>query len=156
MTVDPDRNDSPAAKRNGSYGPGKIYDGLTNTILLTENINAGGPMSWGDPNPQNSTFVYPMNPDTRSYSSSDYFAKAPLHSSHSYGLINGAGTGPDGARPFPNSGHSGIVNVVFCNGSTRTISEQIDPSIYARLITPEGSKPLLSVTAQAPISGSSF
>ena len=39
----------------------------------------------------------------------------------------------------PSSNHpGGVVNVIFCDGSGRSLSPDIDPGIYARLITPAG------------------
>ncbi len=145
---------------NRSYGPNNIYDGTGNTILATENINAGNTDLWGDPDPRNCTFVYPLDWDpldnTPPLDASTYLATAPLDPDHPYALINGARSGPDGARPFPNSNHAGVVNMVFCDGSTRPISEDIDISVYARLITPAGDKQSGTITPQTPLNGDSF
>lgn len=147
---------NPQVVRNRSYGPGNIYDGLSNTILLTENLNAGNRQLWGDPDPRNCTFVFPINPRTRGFSASTYFATVPLDPRHPYGVINGAPAGPEGERPFPNSVHVDSVNMVFCDGSTRTISEQIDLNVYVRLMSPAGDRPGTSVTAQTPVDGLSL
>ena len=40
-----------------------------------------------------------------------------------------------GAAPFLNSKHPGIVVVGFCDGSVRTISENVDQGVYLRLLT---------------------
>ena len=154
--LDQNRDGLPQAGRNLSHGPGMIYDGLTNTILVTENTNAGRPQSWGDPDPRNSAFVFPVNPDTGGFDATTYFATAPLDPRHPYGVINGAGSGPDGARPFPNSNHSGSVNMVFCDGSARTVSEDIDLDIYVRLITPAGDRQVGTVTAQSPLDATGY
>jgi prepilin-type processing-associated H-X9-DG protein len=42
--------------------------------------------------------------------------------------------------PFPASGHPGIVNFLMCDGSTVTLSENIDRQVYLRLLTPAGTK----------------
>ena len=141
---------------NGSYGPDNIYDGLSNTILVTENVNAGEKQLWGDPDPRNCAFVFPIDPDTSAWDSSSYFRSAPLDPTHPYGVINGARGGPEGERPFPNSNHSGSINVVFCDGAMGTLSEDIDLNVYARLITPEGDRRFGSMEAQTPVSGESF
>jgi len=160
MTLDRDGDGSPAARPNRSYGPNTIYDGTSNTLLISENLNAGNTDHWGDPDPRNCTFVYPLDWDPSDnlppLDATTYFATAPLDPDHPYAVINGARSGPDGARPFPNSNHAGIVNVVLCDGSTRTLSDDIDLSVYARLITPEGDKQSGSITAQTPLSGDSF
>ncbi len=49
--------------------------------------------------------------------------------------------------PRPSSNHLGAVNFVFCDGSVKSINENLDSSVYARLVTPDGktySQPLLS------------
>ena len=145
---------------NRSQGPNTIYDGTSNTLLLTENINAGNTDLWGDPDPRNCTFVYPLDWDPSDnvppLDATTYFSTAPLDQDHPYALINEARIGPDGARPFPNSNHTGVVNVVFCDGAAKAISESIDQSVYVRLITPNGDRNNGIVTPQEPLSGDSF
>jgi prepilin-type processing-associated H-X9-DG protein len=46
----------------------------------------------------------------------------------------------EGSFPFANSGHPGGGNVVFCDGAVRFLSATIDGTVYAKLITPAGSK----------------
>ena len=157
MVLDRSGDGHPTGVRaNGSHGPDNIYDGLSNTILVTENLNAGEKQLWGDPDPRNCAFVFPFDPDTSAYDSATYFSSVPLDPAHPYGVINGARGGPEGERPFPNSNHYGSVNMVFCDGATRTISEDIDLNVYARLITPEGDRASGATAAQTPLSGESF
>lgn len=79
-------------------------------------------------------------------------------SSKAYGLtLNGnaiadAGNGPrckinaniqsasDGVNPRPSSLHPGVVNMAFVDGSCKVISQQIDESVYCRLVTPIGNR----------------
>lgn len=147
---------APKVSPNPSFGPGRIYDGQSNTILLTENVNAGKQHWWADPDPRNCAFVFPMDPDTSSHDASTYFASVPLDPNHTYGKINGARYGPEGERPFPNSHHIGSVNMVLCDGSARTISDDIDVSVYVRLMSPAGDQLHTVVTAQTPVDGLSF
>ncbi|MDR3635764.1 MAG: DUF1559 domain-containing protein [Isosphaeraceae bacterium] len=44
-----------------------------------------------------------------------------------------------GSFPFLNSGHGGLVNVVMCDGSTKSLRDTIDGKIYAELMTPAGT-----------------
>jgi len=136
--------------RNRSQRMDDIYDGLSNTLMVTENINAGERQTWGDPDPKNCVFVYPLDPDFASLglTAATYFKTAPLDPDHPYGVINGARTGPEGERPFPNSGHPGGVNIVMCDGSAQFLSEDLDLQIYAQLITPAGCKSLPTSAAQ--------
>ncbi len=46
----------------------------------------------------------------------------------------------NGRAPRPSSNHRGVVNMAFADGSCKTISEQIDPSVYARLLSPMGGR----------------
>ena len=46
----------------------------------------------------------------------------------------------EGLQPRPSSRHPGVVNTVFCDGSSRTLSQNTNDSIYASLITPAGSR----------------
>ncbi len=160
LVLDRDGDGSPAAMPNRSYGPNNIYDGTSNTILATENVNAGNTDLWGDPDPRNCTFVYPLDWDPTDnvppLDATTYLATAPLDADHPYALINGARSGPDGERPFPNSNHAGVVNMVFCDGSTRPISEEIDISVYVRLMTPAADKQSGTITPQTPLNGDSF
>jgi prepilin-type N-terminal cleavage/methylation domain-containing protein/prepilin-type processing-associated H-X9-DG protein len=64
----------------------------------------------------------------------------------------------EGAFPFSNSGHPGGCNMVFCDGATRFISSTINGAVYARILTPAGSKLPVSNPAmrQAPVSQDEF
>jgi prepilin-type N-terminal cleavage/methylation domain-containing protein/prepilin-type processing-associated H-X9-DG protein len=46
----------------------------------------------------------------------------------------------EGASPFPNSDHPGGVNVVMVDGSARFLKETINGIVWAKLITPSGSR----------------
>ena len=48
-------------EKNMSQSMNSIYDGLSNTLLLAENINAGSSGTWSNPSPRNCTFVYPVD-----------------------------------------------------------------------------------------------
>ena len=155
MVLDRSGDGAPKPWPNRSHGPNSIYDGLSNTLLVTENVNAGDKQLWGDPDPRNCAFVYPIDRDTGSHTPDTYYASAPLDPAHAYGRINAARSGPEGERPFPNSNHYGGVNVVFCDGATRMISDDIDLNVYARLITPAGDR-FSSIVAQQPLDGTDF
>jgi len=60
----------------------------------------------------------------------------------------------EGSSPFANSGHPGGNNMVFCDGAVRFISNSIDGTVYAKIITPSGSK--LGPMRQFPVSQDAF
>lgn len=60
----------------------------------------------------------------------------PLHCRINANLKNAV----NGRSPRPSSNHDGAVNMVFADGSCRVISEKIDLSVYARLLSPMGGR----------------
>ena len=46
----------------------------------------------------------------------------------------------NGRSPRPSSNHPGIVNMAFADGACRSISDLIEPSVYARLLSPMGGR----------------
>lgn len=156
--LDTNGDGKPAPYRNRSQQLDSIYDGLSSTLMLTENTNAGEKQLWGDPDPRNCGFVFPLAPDAAGLglTSATYYDAAPLDPDFPYAVINGSKTGPEGERPFPNSGHSRGVNVVMCDGSARFLSENIEVRIYAHLITPSGTKSLPTAEPQGLLSNTEY
>ena len=64
-------------------------------------------------------------------------------------------TTSEGRSPFASSNHSGGVNVVMCDGSAKFIRETINGTVYAKLITPAGTK-LPSGYKQLPVDADAF
>jgi prepilin-type N-terminal cleavage/methylation domain-containing protein/prepilin-type processing-associated H-X9-DG protein len=60
-----------------------------------------------------------------------------------------------GSFPFSNSAHSGGCNMVFCDGAVRFISATINGTVYAKIITPAGSK-LPLYAKQLPVEQDAF
>ena len=46
----------------------------------------------------------------------------------------------EGAFPFPSSNHTGGINVLFCDGGVRFISDTVDGTVWSKLVTPAGSQ----------------
>lgn len=148
------------------WSPGKMYDGTSNTVMLAENINAGL-TNWANPSIFSCGFVLPLNGggatpgDTTRASNVALGNIEPAVSTTQPFRINQAKTGPDGARPFPNSNHPGIIVTAFCDGSCRPMSEDIDLDVYAQLLTP-GATRLRTLSsgvpfvAEAPLSADDF
>lgn len=137
---------------NFSQSMNSIYDGASNTLLIAENINAGSAGVWSNPSPQNCTFVYPI--DTSAATGLN-FPDPPVP----YGIDgtpNAMRYGGEGL-PFPSSNHPGICCFSLCDGSAKTISDNIDRRVYLQLLTSGGSKPRFSqFLPQDPLSGNDF
>lgn len=70
-----------------------------------------------------------------------------------YSRINANKGSARGGYPGLSSGHPGSVNVMFCDGHGGTLSEKVDQSVYARLLTSGGST---QRRGQAPVSEGSY
>jgi prepilin-type N-terminal cleavage/methylation domain-containing protein/prepilin-type processing-associated H-X9-DG protein len=60
-----------------------------------------------------------------------------------------------GSFPFSNGAHPGGCNMMFCDGAVRFIPNTIDAFVYAKLITPAGSR-LPIYAKQMPLSQDAF
>jgi prepilin-type N-terminal cleavage/methylation domain-containing protein len=148
-----------SAKRNQSLSLSEIYDGQSQTLLVTENLHAGGLESpaqmWGDPDARSCTFVLPIQ-RVRGAGPS-YFENPPIDPVFSKSDINGARDGNEGRSPWPSSNHPGGVCAAFCDGSTKFVSDDLDLLVYKRIISPAGARPNSSgVVAQAILSDGDF
>ena len=129
-----------------------VYDGLSNTLMLAENVNAGISGTWSNPSPLNCTFIYPIESSAVNRTN---FSDPPLPSVYS-GMPNDNLHGGEGI-PTPSSNHPGVVNFMLADGSTRTISENIDRVVYIRLVTPAGTKRRWpGFIPEEPLSGADF
>jgi prepilin-type N-terminal cleavage/methylation domain-containing protein len=152
-------NGSFDAERNQSLSLKEIYDGQSQTLLLTENLHAGGLESpaqmWGDPDARSCTFVLPI--ERVSGAGPSYFENPPLDPTFPECVINGGRFGSEGRSPWPSSNHPGGVCAAFCDGSTKFISQDIDLLVYKRIITPAGARLNSSgVRSQAILSDGDF
>lgn len=66
--------------------------------------------------------------------------RANDHSNATYNqeAINGRTSASEGSSPWPSSGHPGGVNVVYCDGHLKFLSDRVDGAVYASLVTPQG------------------
>jgi prepilin-type N-terminal cleavage/methylation domain-containing protein len=148
--------------KRASINVGKIYDGAANTIMFTENILAGAdsatptlPQTWANPSVRSCGFILPItNPG-----SPTTFRLIPTLVDTSLGnpYINRQKNGIEGAAPFPNSRHIGIIVAAMCDGTVRSLDENIDAGIYARLVTPGAARPRISSAfPEDPLSSNEF
>lgn len=145
-----------AGIKSASVSVGKIYDGSGNTLMFGENLNAVGGQTWASPNPNSVGFFFPVDPANISATvnlNTDAELMAPTGSPC---FPNDAKAGPDGESPFLNSNHPGIVVVSMCDGSARTLSEDIDGGVYVQLVTPNATRIRAGLAAENPLSADSF
>lgn len=146
------------------HTPVTVRDGLTTTIMVTENVNAGynenvtwgdssepivEEVNWGCPYPFNTSF-FVQTPMTTPFPGTGLviiWAKPELP--HKYkdanprnesGGINGDLTLLNESKhPYPSSFHTGGVHIMMCDGTVRFLAESISGDLWARLVTPDGS-----------------
>jgi len=121
------------------HTPDSVYDGLSNTFMLAENVRTGV-----DPITQYTNWA-----NTDPHRTSFYFSSAVCQSlkcskgNVNYALannINASLAQPEGT-PWPSSFHAADgVNMVFADGHLRFISRAIDGAVYAALFSPQGQK----------------
>jgi prepilin-type processing-associated H-X9-DG protein len=136
-----------------------VADGLAQTILVTENVNGGefgGVRTWANPDWRSNAFVFPIDPNLSTFNFAD--PRLPLlPSGVKYGGINGQTGGAEGSSPFPASFHPQGCNFLFADGHAQFLSSQIDETVYAKLITPAGTRRRVpGFQVQAPLSENSF
>ena len=124
-----------------------IKDGGAMTLLISENLNA---LTWFTTEESLSGFMWEED---------GWPAKGEIPSAHqTYRINEGADVLPETTAlgavsnmnatkaqdlvkfARPSSNHSSGVNVIFVDGHGQFLSDQIDPTVYARLITPDGSQ----------------
>jgi prepilin-type N-terminal cleavage/methylation domain-containing protein len=146
-------------------------DGLTNTLLLTENLNA---MNWGlsdDFGTLNYNITGPFGTGPNDgltgmldvgfvVSAADLMlaggtagplAIASCAQSPVSRINGGKSAAQRGNSPFPSSLHPGICNFAFTDGRVKSLNEGIAFDVYARLITPYGTK-----YGQSPVGDDQF
>jgi len=144
-----------------------IPDGASSTLLIAENTLAGystgstyaggKETNWACPLPNFTMFmgsdqVCPtqncysdlavkavVSGSVTSYTDNPNWARANMPSTNE-NINFGQNLTVEGSFPYANSSHPGGTNVVFCDGATRFISATIDGTVYAKIMTPAGSK----------------
>lgn len=130
-------------------------DGLTSTIMMAENLQAA---NWSQHEPTTSfpkvgelAFALRVLVDAPATGVPSEIGFGTTQSNAltlpagNITLGNSAiGENPDavdGAAWRPSSNHAGgLVNIVMCDGSARSLQRNIDDKVYARLFTPHGTK----------------
>jgi hypothetical protein len=147
----------------------KMRDGTSQTLMLTENITAGGWL----PTPQGTApnYLGAATGDVAfGLAVTDTTAGTPDYvldqgttggvgtkgftldsATEKSSRINSNLTAATGTLPRPASLHPQIVNVILCDGSGRTLNQSINDSVYARLLSPNGNN-----YNQAIVDGNSY
>lgn len=129
-------------------------DGASHTLLLAENLNAGW---WVSGSPHETGFAVciagtasviptaaasPQGLGAGTQVSALELAyggsRGTIDLGHS--VINSKRYSNQRDIPRPSSVHAGVVNVFFCDGHGRSLSDKIDPGVYARLVTSAGGR----------------
>lgn len=153
------------ATRN-SHSLTSVYDGTSQTIMFSENINAGGDATWASPGWSNAGFVAiltaPVATGVNTYHRpllyDDPSTTALIGETHinRYKNSNVPATADPRAAGI-NSGHPGVANVAFVDGSVSTLDQNIDINVYLRLISPSGARPNVDPEqTQDPLSENSY
>ncbi|MCX7397702.1 MAG: DUF1559 domain-containing protein [Planctomycetales bacterium] len=133
-----------------------VTDGLSNTVLLSENVRTGyNPASSSDP--FTSSWASPHSLLTSFYIGDPCLSGVCLAGNVNYqrsnagiAAINSGLTRPEGTSPIPNSFHQGGVNMGFADGHVQFVSQHIDGNVYAAFVSPQGpSQGLLKQTLTA-------
>jgi prepilin-type N-terminal cleavage/methylation domain-containing protein len=153
-----------------------LQDGASNTILLSENTLAGAgtpnayskntETNWACPLPNFCGFLGPpsvcgatgdcIGGILQPQGDVDAPAWQLANKVGTYENINfGQNLAIKGSFPFSNSGHTGGCNMFLCDGAVRFISATLDGTVYAKIITPAGSK-LPGYARQLPVEQDSF
>lgn len=125
-------------------------DGQTATLMVTENLQAG---TWCEADTSKIGFGIPVVEKDGQvlFGKGSFFesASSPLNTEFTGGTltlppqewrIDSDLKAQTGTRPRPSSNHGDGVNVIMCDGSGRVLSNQIDPHVYVKLLTPNGAK----------------
>jgi len=122
----------------------EMKDGASNTLMLSENNQA---RYWSDVDENRLAFVFQI-------------VEPEPTGNLLNAKINTGRTTPDSAVPNndltmarPSSNHPGGVMVVFCDGRTIFLREDIHYRVYQQLMTPDGYNPTCSVPRTNPQNG---
>jgi len=120
------------------HTPASVSDGLSNTLMVTENIRTGADPAtgadWATTETRRSRVYFShrvCDGNECSEGNINYArANAGAHA------INAGVHQSEGVAPWPSSGHPGGVNVIFADGHLSFLSEDVDGAVYAAMFSP--------------------
>lgn len=131
-------------------------DGQTNTIMLSENLQAQqywsfrlNNIGFGVKGVNGSTFHFGTsgNDGVSAANPRNVELQVATGSPNGAELAVPVGEGPnetitqgEGTFPRPSSNHQGQFNVVMCDGRATSLSDSIDRGVYVRILTPDGQR----------------
>ncbi len=129
------------------HSPASVLDGLSNTLMLSENVRAGwDPIkkwTWAFPSSRRNSFClsgYVCENFCCSAGNVDYRrANERVEEPYRMESINSPLDQAEGEAMWPSSYHPGGVHVVFADGRVTFLSEDIEGIVYASLVSPRGS-----------------
>lgn len=128
------------------HTPASVHDGLSNTLMISENVRAGfdskriNAMGWASTLPSRIAFfvsMYVCNDLVCREGQVDYARANGSQFPATTEALNSSINQPEGT-PWPSSLHGDGVNFAFCDGRVKFISESIDGAVYAALASPQG------------------
>ena len=141
------------------HRPGTVTDGLSNTLMIAENVrtgydpyNAAAGWATADPTRTSVYFSHTVCAGDRCDTSSVDYSRANSGNHQ----INAGNRQAEGEAPWPSSFHPNGVNVVFADGSLKFLSEDIDGRVYASLFSAQGSGLIGAPLDQGILSGNDF
>lgn len=137
-----------------------IFDGTGQTLLFSENNNAGSTGSWADPTWTNVAFVFYLGGPVSATNTYRYPQPYTV-GGVAVNMPNKLRNGPEADSSNPasaaiNSNHSGGANASYADGAVGFISDTIDTNVYARLISSGGSRTRPYITGQDPLSDNAY
>ncbi len=128
------------------HGLDSVEDGLSNTLMLSENVRAGfDPVTkdnWATPASRRNSFCfsgYVCESVICSAGNVDYRrANERVQEPYRLESINSSFEQAEGEAPWPSSYHTGGVHVVFTDQRVQFLSEDVDGLVYACLMSSRG------------------
>jgi prepilin-type processing-associated H-X9-DG protein len=123
---------------------GAVSDGLSRTILASENLRAGyeavSDSTWASPAPWRACFFVSSYVCQDASCANGKVDWAKANEPATFESINPRRALPEGKGPWPSSNHPGGVNVIYCDGHSNFLSDAVDGVIYGAMVTPEGHR----------------
>ncbi|MDB5385617.1 MAG: putative major pilin subunit [Planctomycetaceae bacterium] len=114
-------------------------DGSGQTLLFGENLNASSLDISTAPTAMDNAFVVGRTAIEFEYTAPKYLAFTSVPKPFGFAINQNRGT-LVGQSPIPSSLHRGGVNFAFCDGHVSFLADEIDPSVYVRLMSPDGER----------------